>query len=170
MSSENGQQWLWKHRKILFSFCLLGFPYREASIFLKRGPQRIGAVYKKAVYKQYTDATYGQEIPKPIWLGYMGPMLMAESGDKVVIHLKNLASRPYTVHPHGLTYTKGKEGETWTQHVNVRTGFFKEDRNIRLFCLDSCRSLVSRWNRPDAKGGWCYTSGKSVYLWVGPYG
>ncbi|KAF6715503.1 Ceruloplasmin [Oryzias melastigma] len=96
----------------------------EASIFLKRGPQRIGAVYKKAVYKQYTDATYGQEIPKPIWLGYMGPMLMAESGDKVVIHLKNLASRPYTVHPHGLTYTKGKEGETWTQHVNVRTASF----------------------------------------------
>uniref|UniRef100_A0A3Q0SH15 Hephaestin n=1 Tax=Amphilophus citrinellus TaxID=61819 RepID=A0A3Q0SH15_AMPCI len=82
----------------------------EASVFLKRGPQRIGSTYKKAVYKQYSDATYRTELTKPAWLGYLGPMLMAEEGDTLIVHLKNTASRPYSAHPHGLNYTKGNEG------------------------------------------------------------
>lgn len=84
---------------------------REAAVFLKRGPQRIGSIYKKAVYKQYSSATYRTEVTKPNWLGYLGPLLMAEQGDSVVIHLRNIASRPYSIHPHGLNYSKGNEGE-----------------------------------------------------------
>ncbi|CAN9500898.1 unnamed protein product [Ophioblennius macclurei] len=82
----------------------------DAAVFLKRGPQRIGSSYKKAVYKQYSDATYRDEVLKPDWLGYLGPMLMAEEGDTLIIHLKNSASRPYSIHPHGLNYSKGNEG------------------------------------------------------------
>lgn len=78
---------------------------------MKKAPQRIGSVYKKAVYKQFSDATYRTEVMKPEWLGYLGPMVMAEEGDTVIIHLKNTASRPYSIHPHGLNYTKGNEGE-----------------------------------------------------------
>ncbi len=85
--------------------------HREASVFLKKEPQRIGPTYKKAVYKQYSDATYRTELKKPDWLGYMGPFLMAEQGDTVIVHLKNSASRPYSIHPHGLNYSKGNEGE-----------------------------------------------------------
>ncbi|XP_026201978.1 ceruloplasmin isoform X2 [Anabas testudineus] len=81
-----------------------------ASTFLKRGPQRIGSTYKKAVYKQYSDATYRTAVTKPDWLGYLGPLLMAEEGDTVVVHLKNAAYRPYSIHPHGLNYSKGNEG------------------------------------------------------------
>ncbi|XP_005923949.1 ceruloplasmin [Haplochromis burtoni] len=82
----------------------------EASVFLKSGPQRIGSTYKKAVYKQYSDATYRTELTKAEWLGYLGPLLMAEEGDTLIVHLKNTASRPYSAHPHGLNYTKGNEG------------------------------------------------------------
>ncbi|XP_061636221.1 ceruloplasmin [Phyllopteryx taeniolatus] len=82
----------------------------EAAVFLKKGPQRIGAIYKKAVYKQYSDATYRTEVMKQDWLGYLGPMLMAEEGDTLIVHLRNLASRPYSIHPHGLNYGKGSEG------------------------------------------------------------
>ncbi|XP_053179120.1 ceruloplasmin [Scomber japonicus] len=82
----------------------------EASVFLKKGPQRIGSIYKKAVYKQYSDATYRTEVMKPDWLGYLGPLLMAEEGDTMIIHLRNIASRPYSIHPHGLNYSKGNEG------------------------------------------------------------
>ncbi|XP_071342581.1 ceruloplasmin isoform X2 [Trachinotus anak] len=82
----------------------------EASVFLKRGPQRIGPTYKKAVYKQYTDATYRVEVAKSDWLGYLGPLLMAEEGDTMIVHLKNAASRPYSIHPHGMNYSKGNEG------------------------------------------------------------
>lgn len=89
-------------------------PCREASVFLQRGPQRIGSVYKKAVYKQYSDATYRTGVAKPEWLGYLGPLLMAEQGDTVLIHLRNAASRPYSIHPHGLNYSKSSEGESWS--------------------------------------------------------
>ncbi|XP_056233645.1 ceruloplasmin [Seriola aureovittata] len=82
----------------------------EASVFLKRGPQRIGSTYKKAVYKQYSDATYRTEVAKSDWLGYLGPLLMAEEGDTMIVHLKNTASRPYSIHPHGMNYSKGNEG------------------------------------------------------------
>ncbi|KAF7654103.1 hypothetical protein LDENG_00073910 [Lucifuga dentata] len=82
----------------------------EASVFLAKGPQRIGSTYKKAVYKQYSDATFRTEVMKPDWLGYLGPLLMAEEGDTLVVHLRNSASRPYSLHPHGLNYSKGNEG------------------------------------------------------------
>ncbi|XP_026179554.1 ceruloplasmin [Mastacembelus armatus] len=82
----------------------------EAAVFLKKGPQRIGATYKKAIYKQYSDSTYRTEVMKPDWLGYLGPLVMAEEGDTVIVYLKNTASRPYSIHPHGLNYSKGSEG------------------------------------------------------------
>ncbi|ELK27895.1 Hephaestin-like protein 1 [Myotis davidii] len=81
-----------------------------ATLFLESGPNRIGGLYKKAVYRHYTDETYSTEIPKPPWLGFLGPILRAEVGDVIVIHLKNFASRPYSLHPHGVFYNKDSEG------------------------------------------------------------
>jgi len=83
---------------------------RDARVFLEKGEQRIGHVYKKAVYQQYTDATYRQEIEKPKWLGYLGPLISAEEDDTVVVHLKNMATRAYSIHAHGLSYNKSHEG------------------------------------------------------------
>ncbi|XP_053467305.1 ferroxidase HEPHL1 [Ictalurus furcatus] len=82
----------------------------HASIFLDSGPGRIGRVYKKAVYKQYTSETFSTEIPKPEWLGFLGPVIRAEVGDDIVVHMKNFASRPYSIHPHGVFYKKDSEG------------------------------------------------------------
>ncbi|CAL1593381.1 unnamed protein product [Knipowitschia caucasica] len=92
----------------------------DASVFLKRGPQRIGSVYKKAVYKQYTDALYRTEITKPQWLGLLGPLLMAEEGDTIKVQLRNAASRPYSIHPHGLNYSKGNEGAFYPDGTNLK--------------------------------------------------
>ncbi|XP_056329240.1 hephaestin-like protein 1a [Danio aesculapii] len=82
----------------------------HASVFLSKGPTRIGSVYKKAVYRQYTDASYDTEISKPDWLGFLGPILRAEVDDVIVVHMKNFASRPYSLHPHGVFYKKDSEG------------------------------------------------------------
>lgn len=49
-------------------------------------------------------------MTKPEWLGYLGPLLASEQGDTVIIHLRNTASRPYSIHPHGLNYSKSSEG------------------------------------------------------------
>ncbi|MGH0177371.1 UNVERIFIED_CONTAM: hypothetical protein FKN15_075185 [Acipenser sinensis] len=83
---------------------------KQASVFLQQGPHRIGSVYKKAVYWEYRDGSYTEEIPKPEWLGFLGPVLKAEVEDVIVVHLKNFASRPYSLHPHGVFYEKDSEG------------------------------------------------------------
>ncbi|XP_067898713.1 ceruloplasmin [Heterodontus francisci] len=92
----------------------------HASVFLKRGPTRIGSVYKKAVYLEYTDGNYIKEVAKPEWLGFLGPIIKAEQGDTVIIHLKNFASRPYSLHSHGFTYTKENEGALYPDNSTVR--------------------------------------------------
>ncbi|KAG8441595.1 hypothetical protein GDO86_010687 [Hymenochirus boettgeri] len=89
----------------------------DARTFLLNGPNRIGRVYKKAVYLQYTNDSYTEEIKKPHWLGFLGPILRAEVGDKIIVHLKNFASRPYSLHPHGVQYTKDNEGALYPDNT-----------------------------------------------------
>ncbi len=117
--------------KIVLSF---SWP-RYASIFLQRGPRRIGSVYKKAIYKQYTDASYSQEIPKPTWLGYLGPILRAEVHDVIIVHLKNFASRRYSMHPHGVFYAKDSEGKTYFSLVHF---FYISNILLLLVLTSSC--------------------------------
>ncbi|XP_078513094.1 ferroxidase HEPHL1 isoform X2 [Lissotriton helveticus] len=82
----------------------------HARVFLAKEANTIGRVYKKAVYKEFTDDDYATEVPKPAWLGFLGPLLKAEVDDTIVVHLKNMASRPYSLHPHGVFYEKDSEG------------------------------------------------------------
>lgn len=83
---------------------------RHATKYLANGTHQIGNVYKKAVYKQYTDGTFTTEVPKQEWLGFLGPVIRAEVGDDIEVHMKNFAYRPYSIHPHGVLYKKDSEG------------------------------------------------------------
>lgn len=98
----------------VFSLALLPFPpppcRSHASEFLSKGPERIGSVYKKAMFRQFTDASYSRQSPRPAWLGFLGPIVRAEVGEVIVVHLKNFASRSYSMHPHGVFYEKNTEG------------------------------------------------------------
>uniref|UniRef100_A0A8C3L583 ferroxidase n=1 Tax=Chrysolophus pictus TaxID=9089 RepID=A0A8C3L583_CHRPC len=98
--------------------------YRMSVVYATRGANRIGRVYKKAMFRQYTDDTYSQEIPKAAWLGFLGPVLKAEEEDVFIIHLKNFASRPYSVHPHGVFYDKDSEGALYPDGTGGKS---KED-------------------------------------------
>uniref|UniRef100_A0A8B9R4L8 ferroxidase n=1 Tax=Anas platyrhynchos TaxID=8839 RepID=A0A8B9R4L8_ANAPL len=95
-----------------------------ASVYATRGANRIGRVYKKAIFRQFTDDTYSQEIPKAAWLGFLGPVLKAEEEDVFIVHLKNFASRPYSVHPHGVFYDKDSEGALYPDGTGGKS---KED-------------------------------------------
>ncbi|XP_042272930.1 ceruloplasmin [Thunnus maccoyii] len=116
----------------------------EASVFLKRGPQRIGGTYKKAIYKQYTDATYRTEMTKPNWLGYLGPLITAEEGDTVVVQLRNIASRPYSIHPHGLNYSKGHEGALYPDGTPPEQ---KRDDSVA-----PSTTVIYEWTLPESHG------------------
>ncbi|XP_019376637.1 PREDICTED: hephaestin [Gavialis gangeticus] len=99
----------------------------EASAFLQPGKDRVGSIYKKSVYKQYSDSTYTTEISKPAWLGFLGPIIRAEVSDTILVHLKNFASRPYTIHPHGVFYEKDSEGSLYP---DVSSQEHKKDDSI----------------------------------------
>jgi manganese oxidase len=82
--------------------CLLGVP-----------PVALGSRYKKAIFVEYTDATFNERKPRPAaWqhLGILGPIIHAQVGDKIRVVFRNKASRPYSIHPHGVFYTKANEG------------------------------------------------------------
>ncbi|XP_048361787.1 ceruloplasmin isoform X2 [Sphaerodactylus townsendi] len=108
-----------------------GRPFSEdeqASVFLQQGPDRIGRIYKKAIYTQFTDSSYTRSVEKPFWLGFLGPILKAEVGDSIKVHLKNLATRPYTLHPHGVKYNKRNEGAFYPDNTS---GLDKKDDGVQ---------------------------------------
>ncbi len=84
-----------------------------AKVFTEHGPHRIGTTYRKALYREYTDATFTKLKPRsPEWehLGMLGPVLRAEVGDTIKVVFKNNATHPYSMHPHGVFYEKQSEG------------------------------------------------------------
>lgn len=93
---------------------MTGKPFEGmAKFFMEHGPQRIGHIYKKAVYREYTDATFTHLKPRPPeeqYLGILGPILRAEVGDTIKVVFKNNGTHPYSMHPHGVFYEKASEG------------------------------------------------------------
>ncbi len=91
-----------------------GQPLGETeSLWVASGPHRIGKVYKKALYREYTDGTFSRLKPRPKeWehLGSLGPLLRAEVGDTIKIAFKNNLRFPVSLHPHGVFYEKDSEG------------------------------------------------------------
>jgi manganese oxidase len=93
---------------------MMGHDFTAAeSTWVGRGPHRIGSRYLKARYVAYTDSTFATPATiAPEWehLGILGPVIRAEVGDSINVVFRNMASRPYTVHAHGVFYDKGSEG------------------------------------------------------------
>jgi FtsP/CotA-like multicopper oxidase with cupredoxin domain len=98
--------------------------------YIERTPTSIGSVYRKAVYREYTDASFTQLKPRPPeWqhLGLVGPILQAEVGDTIKVVFKNNGTHPYSVHPHGVFYKKDSEGSPYNDGTS---GADKADDNV----------------------------------------
>ncbi|XP_007480806.2 coagulation factor V isoform X2 [Monodelphis domestica] len=77
---------------------------------------RRNTVYKKVIFRRYTDGTFSVLDPRgenEEHLGILGPIIMAEVDDVIQVRFKNLASRPYSLHAHGLSYDKSSEGKSY---------------------------------------------------------
>src|SRR5215217_6899347 len=100
-----------------------GEPFGEQeNVFVEQGPDRIGKVYLKALYREYTDATFTTLKRRPAaWqhLGTLGPLIRAEVGDTIVVHFKNNARFPFSVHPHGVFYEKDSEGAAYNDGTSA---------------------------------------------------
>jgi FtsP/CotA-like multicopper oxidase with cupredoxin domain len=93
---------------------ITGEPFGDAeSLWVANGPHRMGKVLKKAVYREYADATFTRLKPRPKeWehLGFLGPLVRAEVGDTIQVIFKNNLRFPVSMHPHGVLYQKDSEG------------------------------------------------------------
>jgi manganese oxidase len=107
---------------------ITGKPFDDvANVYVQRGPERIGHLYRKAVYREYTDATFRHLKPvPPQWrhLGILGPVLRASVGNTIRVVFKNNTHRPYSIHPHGVFYKKNAEGSPYNDGT---TGSNKSD-------------------------------------------
>ena len=98
-----------KHHNLMMNMHLT----QDQKLFVKTTSNTIGSKYKKAIYQEYTDASFSKLKTRPAseqHLGLLGPLFRAEVGDTIKIVFKNNGTRPYTIHPHGVFYTKANEG------------------------------------------------------------
>ncbi|KAG9349604.1 hypothetical protein JZ751_028052 [Albula glossodonta] len=89
--------------------------------YLRSGPDRIGKKYRKAFFTQYKDETFKEREEKrqrKMERGILGPVIRAQIRDLVKIVFKNMASRPYSIYPHGLTIKKSEEGASYPEGGN----------------------------------------------------
>jgi len=94
---------------------LTGVPVQEgAEDPASNTPHRI---YPKAIYREYTDATFKTlKARPPQWehLGILGPLIRAEVGDTIRVVFRNNTKLSCTMHPHGLEYAKASEGALYS--------------------------------------------------------
>src|SRR5215218_124652 len=91
-----------------------GKPFNEdEDVFVGQGKHRIGKIYRKALYREYTDDRFTEleERPKDQdYLGTLGPPIRAEVGDTIKVVFKNNTGFAASMHPHGDFYKKNSEG------------------------------------------------------------
>jgi len=104
----------------------MGMPFDDISKgFVETSANHIGRVYKKAVYHEYTDATFTAikpRAPEDAYQGILGPILHAEVGDTIKVVFKNNATHPYSMHPHGVLYKKDSEGSDYNDAAVLQVG------------------------------------------------
>lgn len=126
-------------------------------LFVEKGKDRIGRIFRKAVYREYTDATFTtlkKRAAAEKHLGLLGPMLHAEVGDTIHILFKNNATQPYSMHPHGVSYKKDSEGAPYMGMSMEETG---------LVPPGATHSYV--WNVPERAGPGANDPSSIVWLY-----
>ena len=99
-----------------------GEEFTEHELTLVRaGKYNFGSKFKKALYREYTDASFSELKPRDEkWdhLGFMGPLIRAEVGDTIRITFRNNVSFPASMHPHGVFYKKDSEGAPYADNTS----------------------------------------------------
>ena len=106
-----------------------GAPFADSAFFAKAKPHPVSTAYQKVLYREYTDSTFATLKPRPPeWehLGFLGPLIRGVVGDTIRVVFRNNGPRPFSMHPHGVFYTKDHEGSPYddgsggeTRHGNA---------------------------------------------------
>ncbi|XP_065395385.1 ceruloplasmin [Macaca fascicularis] len=77
----------------------------QTSMFVDKSGTLLGSKYKKVLYRQYDDDTFTNQTKRnedEKHLDILGPLILLNPGQRIQIIFKNKASRPYSIHAHGV--------------------------------------------------------------------
>ncbi|XP_010183905.1 PREDICTED: coagulation factor V-like [Mesitornis unicolor] len=116
----------------------------------------IGKKYKKAIFRQYADASFTKRLenPRPKETGILGPIIRAQLNDKVKIVFKNKASRPYSIYFHGVTLSKNAEGANYPLDP---TSNGTQSRGIEPGRTHIYEWKIAKTDQPTAQDAQCIT-------------
>ena len=127
---------------------ITGEPFDDvANVFMQNAGNRIGRVYRKAVYREYTDGSFTRLKPRgpnDEHLGILGPVIRAEVGDTIKFVFKNNTRFPVSVHPHGVFYDKASEGAPYADGTGAAN---KGDDGVAPGA-----TYTYTWNVPERAG------------------
>jgi FtsP/CotA-like multicopper oxidase with cupredoxin domain len=101
------------------------------------------------VLRGYEDGAFTRPLPRPSWMGILGPTLEARVGDTVVVHFRNedrAYNRPHSLHTHGFHYDAAFDG-----------GYMPHAGPQPAAAVPPGGEFVYRWQAgPDSVGTWLY--------------
>ena len=128
--------------------------------WMEAGPHTMGRKAKKAIYREYTDATFSALKPRPSeWehLGFLGPLIRGEVGDTIKIVFKNNAKFPASMHPHGVFYNKDSEGALYNDGTS---GADKADDGV-----PTGATHTYTWQVPERAGPTEHEGSSSIWMY-----
>ncbi|KFQ48648.1 Coagulation factor V, partial [Nestor notabilis] len=116
----------------------------------------IGKKYKKAIFRQYTDASFTKRLenPRPKETGILGPVIRAQIHDNVKVVFKNKASRPYSIYFHGVTLSKNAEGADYPPDP---TSNDTQSRGVEPGKTYTYKWKIAKTDQPTAQDAQCIT-------------
>jgi manganese oxidase len=109
----------------------------------------------KIRYVQYTDETFMAKVIENPALGILGPVLRGVVGDFISVTFLNRASRPLSMHPHGVKYDKDSEGSLYQPKPGLGAAVDVGAKFTYVWHLDE--DSGPRADEPSSKG-WLYHS------------
>lgn len=108
-----------------------GRPFDEQErVFTEKAANRVGTVYRKAVFRQYANAKFQARVSRSAsWhhLGLLGPALHAQAGDTIVVVLRNKASFPVNFVPQSVGVSSTNPKSVSPGDIGTFTFFATED-------------------------------------------
>ncbi|KAM9342334.1 coagulation factor V [Pholidichthys leucotaenia] len=87
--------------------------------------------FTKVVFRGYMDNSFSTPDIRgetDEHLGILGPVIKAEVGQSIMVVFRNKATRPYSIHPNGVSYTKQMEGLSYEDSSKY---WFKYDNEVQ---------------------------------------
>ncbi|XP_075445547.1 coagulation factor V isoform X2 [Ascaphus truei] len=114
-------------------------------------------LYTKVIFRQYHDSTFKKPDVHGEYeehLGILGPIIRAEVDDVIQVTFKNLASRPYSLHAHGVSYEKSSEGSSYDDET---PDWLKKDDAVNPGDTHVYVWYATKQSGPEQEGSACKT-------------